>query len=60
MYQRIGGNIGRGAAAIAATNVAMGGAKTYSSSTGNLAKKTSDQIVKSVTDYTERAGWRAQ
>jgi hypothetical protein len=41
-------------------NAAVGGAKTYSSSTSSLAKKTSDQIVKTVTDYTARAGWRMQ
>jgi Domain of unknown function (DUF4410) len=56
----VGVAAGGGAAAIAGTNVAMGGAKTYGSSTSNLAKKTSDQIVKSVTDYTARAGWRTQ
>jgi Domain of unknown function (DUF4410) len=56
----VGVAAGGGAAAIAGTNVAMGGAKTYGSSTGNLAKKTSGQIVNSVTDYMARAGWRTQ
>jgi hypothetical protein len=37
--------------------VAAGGAKTYSSSTTSLAKKTSNQIVKTITDYFVRAGW---
>jgi hypothetical protein len=32
----------------------------YSSSTGSLAKKTSDQIVKTVTDHNARARWRMQ
>jgi hypothetical protein len=56
----VGVAAGGGAAAIVATNAAVGGAKTYSSSTSSLAKKTSDQIVKTVTDYTARAGWRVQ
>jgi Domain of unknown function (DUF4410) len=56
----VGVAAGGGAAAIVATNAAVGGAKTYSSSTSSLAKKTSDQIVKTVTDYTARAGWRMQ
>jgi len=51
---------GGGAAAVVGMNAAVGGAKTYSSSTSSLAKKTSDQIVKTVTDYTARAGWRMQ
>lgn len=51
---------GGGAAAIVGMNAAVGGAKTYRSSTSSLAKKTSDQIVKAVTDYTVRAGWRTQ
>jgi hypothetical protein len=54
----VGVAAGGGAAAIAATNAAVGGAKTYSSSTSSLAKKTSDQIVKTVTDYAAGAGWR--
>lgn len=48
------------AAAIAGVNAAVGGAKTYSSSSSTLAQKTADQIVKTVTGYTARAGWRAQ
>jgi len=56
----VGVAAGGGAAAIVATNAAVGGAKSYSSSTSSLAKKTSDQIVKTVTDYTARAGWRMQ
>jgi Domain of unknown function (DUF4410) len=56
----VGVAAGGGAAAIVGMNAAVGGAKTYSSSTSSLAKKTSDQIVKTVTDYTARAGWRMQ
>jgi Domain of unknown function (DUF4410) len=56
----VGVAAGGGAAAIVATNAAVGGAKTYTSTTSSLAKKTSDQIVKTVTDYTARAGWRMQ
>jgi hypothetical protein len=53
----VGVAAGSGAAAIVGMNVAAGGAKTYSSTTSSLAKKTSDQIVKTVTDYFVRAGW---
>jgi hypothetical protein len=53
----VGVAAGSGAAAIVGMNVAAGGAKTYSSSTSSLAKKTSDQIVKTITDYFVRAGW---
>jgi len=56
----VGVAAGGGAAAIVGVNAAVGGAKTYSSSTSSLAKKTSEQIVKTVTDYTGRAGWRMQ
>jgi len=56
----VGVAAGGGAAAIVGANAAMGGAKTYASSTSSLAKKTADQIVKAVTDYTARAGWRNQ
>ncbi len=56
----VGVSAGGGAAAVAGANAAVGGAKTYSSSTSSLAKNTSDQIVKTVTDYTSRAGWRMQ
>jgi len=56
----VGVAAGGGAAAVVGMNAAVGGAKTYSSSTSSLAKKTSDQIVKTVTDYTARAGWRMQ
>jgi hypothetical protein len=51
---------GGGAAAVVGVNAAMGGAKTYSSSTSSLAKKTSEQVVKTVIDYAVRAGWRTQ
>lgn len=51
---------GGGAAAVAGVNAGIGGAKTYSSSTSSLARKTSDQIVRAVTDYTTQAGWRMQ
>jgi hypothetical protein len=53
----VGVAAGSGAAAIVGMNVAAGGAKTHSSSTSGLAKKTSDQIVKTITDYFVRAGW---
>ncbi len=56
----VGVAAGAGTAAVVGTNAAMGGAKTYGSSTQNLAKKTSDQIVKAVVDYTVQNGWRAQ
>ena len=56
----VGVAAGGGAAAVVGVNAAVGGAKTYSSSTSSLAKKTSDQIVKTVTDYTAQAGWRMQ
>ena len=56
----VGVAAGAGTAAVVGTNAAMGGAKTYGSSTKNLAKKTSDQIVKAVVDYTVQNGWRAQ
>jgi len=56
----VGVAAGGGAAAVVGMNAAVGGAKTYSSSTSSLAKKTSDQIVKTVADYTARAGWRMQ
>ena len=56
----VGVAAGANTAAVVGTNAAMGGAKTYGSSTKNLAKKTSDQIVKAVVDYTVQNGWRAQ
>jgi len=56
----VGVAAGGGSAAVAGTNAAMGGAKTFTSSTSNLAKKTADQIVKAVIDYATQAGWRAQ
>jgi hypothetical protein len=52
-----GAAAGAGAAAVAGTNVAMGGAKTYTSATGYLADKTADQIVDSVTKYYAQQGW---
>jgi hypothetical protein len=54
----VGVAAGGGAAAIVGMNAAVGGAKTYSSSTSSLARKTATQIVQTVTDYTARAGWR--
>ena len=56
----VGVAAGGGAAAIVGVNAAVGGAKTYTSSTSSLAKKTATQIVQTVTDYTVRAGWRMQ
>lgn len=55
----VGVAAGGGAAAVAGVNAAVGGAKTYSSAISSLAKKTSDQIVKTVSDYMVQAGWRA-
>jgi hypothetical protein len=56
----VGVAAGGGAAAVVGVNAAVGGAKTYSSTISSLAKKTSAQIVKTVTDYTAQAGWRMQ
>jgi len=56
----VGVAAGAGTAAVVGTNAAMGGAKTYGSSTSNLAKKTSDQIVKAIIDYAVQNGWRVQ
>lgn len=60
VFAPVGVAAGGGAAAIVGVNAAVGGAKTYTSSTSSLAKKTSDQIVKTTTDYTTQAGWRMQ
>jgi hypothetical protein len=60
VFAPVGVAAGGGAAAIVGVNAAVGGAKTYTSSTSSLAKKTSDQIVKTMTDYTAQAGWRMQ
>jgi len=60
VFAPVGVAAGGGAAAIVGVNAAVGGAKTYTSSTSSLAKKTSAQIVKTVTDYTAQAGWRMQ
>lgn len=55
----VGVAAGGTAASVVGMNAVAGGAKTYSSSTSSLAKKTADQIVKTVVDYSVRAGWRA-
>jgi hypothetical protein len=48
---------GGSTAAVVGTNAAMGGAKTYASSTAFLADKTADQIVQTVTQYYVQQGW---
>jgi Domain of unknown function (DUF4410) len=50
---------GAAAAATLGANVAMSGGKTITSSTGFLADKTSDQIVKTLTQYFAQQGWPA-
>jgi hypothetical protein len=50
---------GAAAAATLGANVAMGGAKSITSSTGFLADKTSDQIVKTLSQYFTQQGWAA-
>jgi Domain of unknown function (DUF4410) len=54
-----GAAAGGSAAAIVGTNAAVGGAKTYTSSAGFLADKTSTQIVDSITQYFAQHGWAA-
>lgn len=53
----VGAAAGAGAAATVGVNAAAGGVKTYTSSTSTLAKKTSDQIVKTIADYFVQHGW---
>jgi Domain of unknown function (DUF4410) len=48
---------GATAAASLGVNLAAGGAKTYTSSTGYLADKTTNQIVDLVANYYNRQGW---
>ncbi len=48
---------GGGAAVVAGTNVAMGGAKSYTSTTGYLADKTATQITDVITQYYAQHGW---
>ena len=45
------------AAASLAANLASGGVKTYTSSTGYLAKKTADQSVTYMSQYFAQQGW---
>jgi hypothetical protein len=52
-----GAAAGGSAAVIVGANAAMGGAKTYTSSTGYLTGKTSDQIVQTITQYYTQQGW---
>lgn len=52
-----GAAAGGSAAAVVGTNAAVGGAKTYTSSAGFLADKTSTQIVDSITQYFTQHGW---
>ncbi len=44
-------------AATIGVNVAMGGVKNYTSATGFLADKTSDEIVDQITEYYAQQGW---
>src|SRR5262249_20968272 len=48
---------GAAAAASLGVNVAAGGVKTYTSSTGYLADKTAEQIVQQFSNYYDRQGW---
>jgi len=48
---------GAAAAASLAVNVAAGGVKSYTSSTGYLVDKTSDQVVQMLMNYYNRQGW---
>jgi hypothetical protein len=48
---------GATAAASLGVNLAAGGVKNYTSSTGYLADKTTDQIVELVANYYNRQGW---
>jgi hypothetical protein len=48
---------GAAAAASLGVNLAAGGVKNYTSSTGYLVGKTSDQIVELVVGYYNRQGW---
>jgi hypothetical protein len=48
---------GTAAAVSLGVNVAAGGVKNVTSSTGYLVDKTSDQIVQQVTNYYNRQGW---
>jgi len=48
---------GATAAASLAVNLAAGGVKSYTSSTGFLVDKTSDQVVQLLTNYYNREGW---
>lgn len=50
---------GAAAAATLGANIAMSGGKTVTSSTGFLADKTSDQIVKTLSQYFTQQGWPA-
>jgi Domain of unknown function (DUF4410) len=46
-------------AATIGVNLAMGGVKSYTSATGFLADKTSDEIVDQITQYYAQQGWSA-
>jgi len=48
---------GATAAASMGVNLAMGGVKNYTSATGFLADKTSDEIVDQITQYYSQQGW---
>lgn len=48
---------GAAAAASLGVNLAAGGVKNYTSSTGYLVDKTTDQIVEQVVNYYNRQGW---
>ena len=53
----IGAAASGSAVAAVGVNAALGGIKTRTTSTSALARKTSDEIVKTMTDYFVRAGW---
>jgi hypothetical protein len=48
---------GGSAAVVVGTNAAMGGAKSYTSTTGYLADKTATQITDVITQYYSQHGW---
>ncbi len=52
-----GAAAGAGVGAVVATNAAIGAAKSYSSSTGELASKTTAQVVDQLNGYFAQHGW---
>jgi hypothetical protein len=52
-----GAAAGGSAVAVVGANAAVGGVKTYASSTGFLVDKTVDQVVQTLTRYYAQQGW---